>query len=151
MKKQKNNNVKWLYKLRQDDEKTFLIPISEIDIIIPGVYYFSNDWFLIEINQNFVEIRIRKNYSWDGCTPKFVVWDILFGTPDGAVDKLTERPKCYYPSLVHDVLCQFKKDIRLTQKQIDQIFLYLMKEYNFSPAKLYYRAVRIFDLKRRLF
>src|SRR5512145_1657822 len=39
---------------------------------------------------------VTAGYAWDGCTPKFSLLDLLlFGTPDGVVDKTTGQPKTY--------------------------------------------------------
>ena len=36
----------------------------------------------LEIRKNG-EIKVLAGYAWDGCTPKFSLWDICVGTPDG--------------------------------------------------------------------
>lgn len=148
MKAEKNNSVKWLYTLDQNDERTFLIPFSELEKLwfgfFPRNHFYENDWITIETNQTFIEIRMKKEgYSWDGCSPKFNIYDMIFGTSDGVVDKRSGKPKAFYASMIHDVLYQFT-DHGFTRKQVDIIFLYLMKEYDFRPAKLYYHAVRTF-------
>jgi len=57
----------------------------------------------LEIKKNG-EIRVLKGYAWDGCTPKFSLWDICIGTPDGVPNSATKKPKAYYASLLHDAL-----------------------------------------------
>ncbi|HTR58165.1 MAG TPA: hypothetical protein VMM27_08315 [Casimicrobiaceae bacterium] len=39
--------------------------------------------------------RVLANYAWDGCTPKFSLFDIGFGTPDGIPNQITRKPKAY--------------------------------------------------------
>lgn len=91
------------------------------------------------------KIRVLKNYAWDGCSPKFFMWDIAIGTPDGIPNYDTKKPKTYLASLVHDVLYQFLDDgVPLKRRDVDQIFLQIMTEHHFAPRRLYYYAVRIF-------
>jgi hypothetical protein len=100
---------------------------------------FKNDWVTIEKH----EITIKKGYSWDGCTPylfNFLVWAIK--TPDGVC--VEGKQMLYYPSLVHDVLYQFKKEIPLSRSEVDNIFLYDMNKRGFKLANIYYSIVRIF-------
>src|SRR5205823_12048120 len=40
-------------------------------------------------------ITVTERYAWDGCSPKFCVFDILLGTPGGVVDSKTKQPKTY--------------------------------------------------------
>jgi hypothetical protein len=90
-------------------------------------------------------ITVTRGYSWDGCTPKFCVFDILVGTPDGVVYSRTGHPKAYFASLVHDALYQFLPDgLPLTRAQADECFLKLLTESEFAPRHLYYLAVRLF-------
>ena len=84
-------------------------------------------------------------YAWDGCTPKFSIWDIVFGTPDGVPNTQTRKPKAYYASLVHDVLYQFLPvQLPISRADADKIFLELLTRDGFGPRWIYYAAVRIF-------
>ena len=87
-------------------------------------------------------ITVLAGYAWDGCTPKFNFFDVLFGTPDGVVDTRTGRPKTYYASLYHDALYQFLgTGLPLRRVTIDRFF---------RPRSLYFAAVRLFgNLFRR--
>jgi hypothetical protein len=86
-----------------------------------------------------------RGYAWNGCSPKYCLFDILLGTPEGVVDSRTRRPKTFYASLVHDALYQFVPDgLPLTRRQADQCFLQLLEETGFRPRILYYLAVRVF-------
>jgi hypothetical protein len=90
-------------------------------------------------------LTITRGYSWDGCTPKFCVWDFSFGTPDGVVNAKTGRPKTYFASLVHDVGYQFLPDgLPLKRREIDGFFLTLMTASDFGPRWIYWLAVRLF-------
>ena len=91
------------------------------------------------------EARILAGYAWDGCSPKFSVFDILIGTPDGVPNKITKKPKTYYASLLHDTLYQFlDAELPLQRADADQIFLELLTRDHFAPKHVYYTAVRVF-------
>lgn len=99
---------------------------------------------LLEIRPNG-DARVPAGYGWDGCTPKFVIWDIVCGAPDGIPNPHTRKPKAYYASLLHDVLYQFLDcGLPLTRAQVDRIFLELLARDDFAPRWLYYALVRIF-------
>lgn len=92
-------------------------------------------------------ILIIKNYAWDGCTPKFLFWDLYFGTPEGAIHEDTLRPKTYFASLVHDALYQFyKKGRPYLLRDADRLFLKILEKYSFAPRIIYYLVVRILGL-----
>ena len=77
----------------------------------------------LEIHPNG-DARILANYAWDGCTPKFSVFDVVIGVPDGVPNQVTKRPKAYYASLLHDALYQFlDADLPLSRGQADGVFL----------------------------
>ena len=101
----------------------------------------------LEIRKNG-EIKVLAGYAWDGCTPKFSLWDICVGTPDGVPNALTKKPKAYYASLLHDALYQFSlQELPAPidrRKEIDRIFLDLLGRDRFAPQWVYYWAVRIF-------
>ena len=101
----------------------------------------------LEIRRNG-EIRVLKGYAWDGCTPKFALWDICIGTPDGVPNAETKKPKAYYASLLHDALYQFSVvglPVPLDKRaEIDRVFLEILTRDGFAPRSLYYWAVRLF-------
>ena len=98
----------------------------------------------LELRKNG-EITVLKDYAWDGCTPKFCLFDVVFGVPDGVVHKITKRPKTYYVSLIHDILYQFLDDgLPLSRKDADDCFLQLMRESDFALSQIYYWVVRWF-------
>jgi hypothetical protein len=90
-------------------------------------------------------IAIAKDYAWNGCSPGIAVWDWgVLGLPQGINDEVTGKPKTYYASLVHDALYQFMNypDMPYSRKEMDQLFLVLMQQSQFSLATVYYWAVR---------
>lgn len=106
---------------------------------------------LLELQPNG-DARVPAGYGWDGCTPKFVIWDIVCGVPDGVPNLVTRKPKAYYASLLHDVLYQFIDcGLPLTRAQVDRIFLEILTRDGFAPRWLYYVLVRIFGGGFRLF
>jgi hypothetical protein len=135
--------VRWIYVLEDDF-------VHNISHHLPGGWN-QNYAFLdkkgtrrLEIHANG-DAKVIKGYAWDGCTPKFSVFDILIGTPDGVPNERTKRPKTYYASLVHDVLYQFM-DINpdVPKAKADRIFLELMTRDGFAPRHVYFVAVTIF-------
>lgn len=85
----------------------------------------------------------RTGYAWDGCTPKFSVFNLFIaGVPDGHVDYRTSLPFTYRASMVHDALYQYLDTIPVSKKRVDQLFLTLMGD--FKPRHIYYFFVRHF-------
>lgn len=88
-------------------------------------------------------ITVTRGYSWNGCSPKLCVLDILLGTPEGVVHAVTGKPKTYYASLVHDALYQFLREgMPLKRPDADRFFLRLLRQAEFAPRGLYWLAVR---------
>ena len=79
-------------------------------------------------------------YSWDGCSPKFEILDIIIGSPDGRIDKITDRPMTYYASMAHDVIYRYGNVNGIKRKEADQLFLLLLGD--FKLKYLYYFIVR---------
>jgi Protein of unknown function (DUF1353) len=91
------------------------------------------------------EVEIPSAYAWDGCSPKFCVFDLVVGTPDGVVDSRTKQRKTYYASLVHDAMYQFLLDgLPYTRRQVDGCFRRLMAATGFDLRWVYWAAVRTF-------
>ncbi len=146
--------IRWIYILDHD----YSYDIS--DFLPSG--WAKNYVFFDKHNNKWLEIKsngmaiVFKGYAWDGCTPKWSVFDILIGTPDGAPNHDTKKPKTYYASLIHDVLCQFLTlNPDISRVQADKIFLKILERDGFSPRHLYFIAVLIFGrasfwLKRRV-
>ena len=125
--------------------------------------YLPNEWtegcaFLDRNGHRRLEIHpdgtaiVLAGYAWDGCTPKFSLFDIVFGIPDGIPNETTKKPKAYYASLMHDVFYQFiDVKLPLARKDIDKIFLEILKRDSFAPQWIYYLAVRWLGWLFRLF
>lgn len=106
---------------------------------------FRNEW--LSINDKGI-ITVHGNnkggYAWDGCTPKYIALDLIFGTPDGKIDTETNKPVTYYASLFHDVLYQFKGEIYISRHEADMLFLEILKHHEFKLKGVYYLCVRLF-------
>ena len=124
-----NKHYKWIL------EEDFVVEIPD-KFKLPN---FKNEF--IEVTEN--KLIIFKGYAWDGCSPKRKIFGILVGTWDGRFDKNTGKQKCYYSSLVHDALCQFKIGNR---KTIDDIFLWMMTGFIFK--RIYYNSVRLYAIAK---
>jgi len=122
----------WIFKLENDyKRKTSFTGHS-----------FNADWLEIK---NDGTIIIPKGYAWNGCSPKFSFFDLaVIGTPDGIIDIESMKPKTYYASMVHDALYQYYSYHKITRKNIDKLFLEMMKEKSFTLSWVYYFAVRLF-------
>ena len=105
-------------------------------VAFPEVADFESDWITIKDSV----LTIKAQYSWDGCSPKRKIFGVVFGTWDGPIDPETGKQQCYYGSLIHDALCQFKIPHR---KNADREFYERLKKDNFKYARAYYSAVRI--------
>lgn len=84
-------------------------------------------------------------FCWNGCDPKIRLGDIIIGTPDGAIHERTGKPKTYYASLTHDILCQLIKqypDFPMTRAQADEQFKDRLIHDDFRQWQLYYHVVR---------
>lgn len=91
------------------------------------------------------KMTIHAGYAWNGCTPRLSVADLFtFGTPNGIIDYKTGKPKAYYASLVHDAIYQYHV---IDRKDADNMFKSMLKESDFMPANVYYRAVRMFGAR----
>ncbi len=144
--------IDWIYKL--DSSKAFIIPLSDAKQHDSTLRLLDSSRTLrAEVQQEVQQdgqanLYIFEGYSWDGCTPKFQLFGKVLGTWDGPIDKKTGKPAAYYPSLVHDVLCQFENKVPYTRKEIDKIFYSLLKYYKFPYPRLYYNAVRSYENTR---
>jgi hypothetical protein len=133
------NTAKWLYRNGEN--------FSWQSDLKPGDDYFFKDnegivRLILEVNG---QLTVLKRYTWNGCSPKFCILDLLLGTPEGAVYKPTGKPKTYYASMVHDALYQFlDADAPITREQADHCFLKLMEESEFVLAGLYWFQARVF-------
>ena len=133
-------NVRWLYRLGRAYSWNGRCPVGD------DYFFFDRKGKLRLIVEASGSITVLARYAWNGCSPKFCIFDILWGTPDGVVHALTGRPKTYFASMVHDALCQFcKYGLPYDRRQVDGFFLDLMQESGFKLARVYWLAVRAFD------
>lgn len=142
-------HIKKYYKYTLEQDMEFHLP--EYNGEPRRIARRSDHKLLAEITSNGV-LHIYKGYSWDGCSPKYKVFDrFVIGVWDGVRNDVTGEQKLKYPSLVHDVLCQMfhgiKEDIKFyTRKHIDVIFCNEMKMWgvSFIQRKVYYYFVRMY-------
>ncbi|WP_306602489.1 hypothetical protein [Azonexus sp.] len=74
---------------------------------LDGVFYMG-EW--VRIASQTIEIATR--YAWDGCSPAYrLCGDIWIGPWDGPSGR-DGKPVTWQATLVHDALCQFRRDIR---------------------------------------
>lgn len=103
---------------------------------------FSNAWTTIRNGT----ITIQPGYVWDGCTPAWYIPMVgWFGVPEGSLDK-SGKSQAYYASLVHDALCQFRKDIPIAKKATVKLFkdMLLERDFHLCRATLYAKCVDMF-------
>lgn len=137
------NRVDWVYVLNEDVVYN-IRPHLPADWNEGHAFLDRNGHRRLELHPNG-DLRIPAGYAWDGCTPKYALFDILLGTPDGAPNHRTQQPKTYYASLVHDVLYQFMEINPVVPKRVaDRIFLELLTRDEFASRRLYYWAVVLF-------
>jgi hypothetical protein len=101
--------------------------------------HFENKWLTIK-DGNLV---VKAGYAWDGCSPCILVVGLFYiGPPDGA--QLLGNPATYHASLVHDVLCQFKKEVPISKATSVAVFRELLDKARFPLAGAYATAVALF-------
>ena len=114
---------------------------------------FKNEYLEIICNgPGDVDINVFTNYAWDGCTPKFKAFGVVFGVSDGPINPETGKPQAYYASMLHDVLYDYSREIakengcRISDilYVADDIFYDILRRDGFRRARLYYWAVRRF-------
>jgi len=98
------NSVRWLYVLDQHFTWESSLEIKE------DVAFKDKTGVVRLVLEKGGRITVMRGYAWNGCSPKYCLFDILLGTPEGVVDSRTRRPKTFYASLVHDALYQFVPD-----------------------------------------
>ncbi|MFH0772464.1 MAG: hypothetical protein V1933_07580 [Candidatus Omnitrophota bacterium] len=107
---------------------------------------FENEWFqLLPDGMITVKGTNKRGYSWDGCSPKYKIRDMYFGTPEAVLNYEKGQSKTYYASLIHDLFYQFSKDVKgiVTRTEVDKEFYDILKRDGFGMAGWYYWAVRL--------
>lgn len=105
---------------------------------------YKSKWIEIKENGDIIVNPNKRNYAWDGCTPKYNILDISCGTPDGVLSMETKKPITYYGSLLHDAIYQHKNEIPLSRKETDILFREVLMRHNFLLSDIYYFGVRVF-------
>ena len=103
---------------------------------IPGEISISNNGLL----------AIDAGYCWDGCTPKWTIFDMVFGTPEGTLHATSGKSKTYEASLVHDALYQLSEHTFAAGERIlaDRLFYTMLREDKFKAAAIYYAVAKTF-------
>ena len=107
---------------------------------------FENEWFRLEKDGAvIVKGSKKRGYAWDGCSLKFKIKDVYFGTPEAVLNVSTGKSKTYYASMIHDIFYQFSKDVKsfIDRKEVDREFYSILKKDNFRFAGIYYGVVRM--------
>lgn len=91
-------------------------------------------------------LTIDAGYRWDGCTPKWAFFDMVFGTPEGVLDTASGNSKTFYASLVHDALYQLSAYTFSAGERMvaDRLFHAMLREVDFKASALYYAVVKMF-------
>jgi len=109
--------------------------------------HFKNEWFRLDPD-GLIIVRgtNKRGYSWDGCSPKWKLGGMYFGTPEAVLNNTTLQSRTYYSSLIHDLFYQYSSDVKdiVTRKEVDDTFYALLKRDGFEMAPYYHRAVRMF-------
>jgi hypothetical protein len=136
-------SVKWIYRLELD---------QTIEL---GKYYRRSFEYPLSFRDRSGAERlvlfpsgravVTAGYAWDGCTPKYALFDVVLGVPDGVPNSRTRKPKTYHASLVHDVLYQFLDvhQLPIDRSGADSAFFDLLKRDAFAPRAIYWLAVRL--------
>jgi len=132
-------HVNWLYRLDANFSWQSGLSISEDSAFV------DTTGAVRLILERGGRITVTRGYSWNGCSPKFCLFDLLVGTPDGVTDLSTGHSKTYRASLVHDALYQFLPDgLPIRRAHADACFLSLLDATGFRLRHIYYLAVRVF-------
>ncbi len=108
---------------------------------------FENEWFKLDKDGTMIVKGTRyKGYAWDGCSPKWKIKEMYFGTPEAVLNDTTRRSRTYYASLIHDIFYQFSSEIKdiIKRREADEEFYNILKRDGFKMARLYYWGVRCF-------
>jgi hypothetical protein len=106
---------------------------------------FEEEFLRIEDNGKItIKANPQRGYAWDGCSPKKNFIDIIWGTPDGRFDLITEKQITYFASMIHDALYQYSRQISLSRKEVDTLFKLNLQKSDFILANIYFLFVRTF-------
>lgn len=83
-------------------------------------------------------LHIKEGFTWDGCTPKFRIFGIIFGVPD--------FNETYRASAIHDFLINHEDEHSMSRYEMDMIFDKLLQEDNFKYRCLYTTGVNLYRI-----
>ena len=108
---------------------------------------FENEWFKLD-KEGRVTVKGAhyKGYAWDGCSPKWKLKEMYFGTPEAVLNNKTRQSRTYYASLIHDIFYQFSNEVKgiIRRREADEEFYSILKRDGFKMARLYFWGVRSF-------
>lgn len=131
--------------MKIDGKHLWIFKVSEPVSIQTNLFgvWFENEWVTLDLMGKLtIKATPDHAFAWDGATPKYSVFDIVVGTPDGVVSTVTGKPKTYFGTLAHDALYQFAPRHKVTRKQADGVMLHQMKLTKFKPRYVYYFFIR---------
>ena len=108
---------------------------------------FENEWFRLDPD-GMITVKGTNGlgYSWDGCSPKWKLKGMYFGTPEAVLNNETRQSRTYYASLIHDIFYQFSNEVKgiIKRREADEEFYSILKRDGFKMARLYFWSVRCF-------
>jgi hypothetical protein len=108
---------------------------------------FENAWFRLDLD-GMITVKGANGlgYAWDGCSPKWKLKEMYFGTPEAVLNNETRQSRTYYASLIHDIFYQFSNEVKgiIKRREADEEFYNILKRDGFKMARLYFWGVRCF-------
>ena len=108
---------------------------------------FENEWFRLDPD-GMITVKGTNGlgYSWDGCSPKWKLKGMYFGTPEAVLNNETRQSRTYYASLIHDIFYQFSNEVKgiIKRREADEEFYSILKRDGFKMARSYFWCVRCF-------
>lgn len=112
---------------------------------LAGVGFF-NRWLTIKDGT----LLINKGYAWDGCSPSLGLPGGLWLGPWDGPRGIDGRPAAFFPTLVHDALCQFAPEIAIDRADTVGLFADMLTVSGMPVplCRLYVVAVDLFGPRR---
>ena len=120
------------------------------DAALTGFTFEADAWTHIRPDGTFIHRATRAGYdgfAWDGCSPKFHVGPLAFGTWDGHFIENLKKPQAIRAAKFHDALYQELDQLReigFERKHADLLFKEMLTDAAFAYPDVYYWAVRAF-------
>jgi len=102
---------------------------------------FENEWFRLDMDGMItVKGAHDHGYAWDGCSPKWKLKEMYFGTPEAVLNNETRQSRTYYASLIHDIFYQFSSEVKgiIRRREADGEFYSILKRDGFKMARSYF-------------